>query len=665
LSQILSTYKQDKLTFSYLTLEMKSLKLNKGESGECDANLNPRNCANTQFGQLTTNEPLVHSEVKPKKISRPNVPEQVEQPTSNEVVCRRSGNVDLDHESEVTDHRKLRQCDSGDIDYLELADENMQLLNLTTDPAILSKTDSQQSIVDLVKQSVRSLGSIGRIDDCASRRASDTLNALNKCGVPLQQLNESLRRLLDCLDDSKLNDLAEKTALASLLSVYEQTMIACQDRKSRPSNEATKLIQHIVTFLQTNECQSLSLPDAPELLDLLTKFEMEGVCSAFDQILKSRSNLPIEPTKIIDKPSISTAEAVAKPIIANTAESPQSIAPPIPPLPQPQSIVPEMTTQTHSIPMQLPDYHTTPAPQMPHPAIPPPPAFAALTHNPAYPPMYMTTASYPMQSAVLQGVPVLPPMSHVLPVGMTLQGQPLIRPTFVTPNAMMATAMSPTAMASPTMPPQDPLSGSAVQLPPNSRLSIVRIEKQSSEPLGATVRNEPDGRVTIGRIVCGGAAEKCAALREGDELLMVNNVYIRGKDVNQVCELLAQMQGTLTFVVAKNEGKGTSTNPPPPPAASSQVTSMNAGSISVPFAVNSAVAKTSGECKVTHYKAYFDYDPHQDVFIPCRELGIAFRKGDILHVLDSTDQSWWQAYREGDTLQNLAGLIPSLHFQKQ
>lgn len=54
-----------------------------------------------------------------------------------------------------------------------------------------------------------------------------------------------------------------------------------------------------------------------------------------------------------------------------------------------------------------------------------------------------------------------------------------------------------------TMPPN--LNNLPPNLPPNTKLSIVRIEKHSSEPLGATVRNEVDGRVTIGRIVCGGA----------------------------------------------------------------------------------------------------------------------------------------------------------------
>ena len=67
-----------------------------------------------------------------------------------------------------------------------------------------------------------------------------------------------------------------------------------------------------------------------------------------------------------------------------------------------------------------------------------------------------------------------------------------------------------------------------------------------------------------------------------------------------------------------------------------------------------------------HYKAHFDYDPEEDPYIPCRELGISFRKSDILHVIKQSDSSWWQAYREGEEDdQCLAGLIPSKAFQQQ
>lgn len=33
---------------------------------------------------------------------------------------------------------------------------------------------------------------------------------------------------------------------------------------------------------------------------------------------------------------------------------------------------------------------------------------------------------------------------------------------------------------------------------------------------------------------------------------------------------------------------------------------------------------------VIHLKALFDYDPDDDLYIPCRELGLCFRKGLII-----------------------------------
>jgi len=66
-----------------------------------------------------------------------------------------------------------------------------------------------------------------------------------------------------------------------------------------------------------------------------------------------------------------------------------------------------------------------------------------------------------------------------------------------------------------------------------------------------------------------------------------------------------------------------------------------------------------------HMKAHFDYDPEDDGYIPCRELGISFQKGEILHVISQEDANWWQAFREGEEDQTLAGLIPSKSFQHQ
>ncbi|XP_070787351.1 protein PALS1 isoform X1 [Pituophis catenifer annectens] len=162
-------------------------------------------------------------------------------------------------------------------------------------------------------------------------------------------------------------------------------------------------------------------------------------------------------------------------------------------------------------------------------------------------------------------------------------------------------------------------------------VKIVRIEKARDIPLGATVRNEMDS-VIISRIVKGGAAEKSGLLHEGDEVLEINGTEIRGKDVNEVFDLLADMHGTLTFVLIPSQQ-----NKPPPTKET-----------------------------VIHVKAHFDYDPSDDPYVPCRELGLSFQKGDILHVISQEDPNWWQAYRDGDEEnQPLAGLIPGKSFQQQ
>ncbi|XP_057335332.1 uncharacterized protein LOC130674055 isoform X5 [Microplitis mediator] len=167
-------------------------------------------------------------------------------------------------------------------------------------------------------------------------------------------------------------------------------------------------------------------------------------------------------------------------------------------------------------------------------------------------------------------------------------------------------------------------------------IKIIKIEK-TNEPLGATVRNEGDA-VIIGRVVRGGAADKSGLFNEGDEVLEVNGVEMRGKSVNEVCDILASMQGSLTFIVLP---------------ASSTISRNN--------------VDTSHEDNnlIHHVRAHFDYDPEEDPYIPCRELGISFQKGDVLHVISQDDSNWWQAYREGEEDQTLAGLIPSKAFQHQ
>ncbi|KAM3602752.1 uncharacterized protein V6R79_010033 [Siganus canaliculatus] len=162
-------------------------------------------------------------------------------------------------------------------------------------------------------------------------------------------------------------------------------------------------------------------------------------------------------------------------------------------------------------------------------------------------------------------------------------------------------------------------------------VKLVRLEKARDTPLGATVRNDMDS-VVVSRVVKGGAAESSGLLNEGDEILEINGISIRGKHINEVHDLLQQMHGTLTFLLIPS----------------------------------SQIKPAPHRQTVMHVRAFFDYDPSDDPFLPCRELGLSFQKGDILHVISQDDPSWWQAYRDGDEdNQPLAGLVPGKSFQQQ
>lgn len=60
------------------------------------------------------------------------------------------------------------------------------------------------------------------------------------------------------------------------------------------------------------------------------------------------------------------------------------------------------------------------------------------------------------------------------------------------------------------------------------------------------MKNDGDATV-IGRIVKGGVAEKSGLLREGDEILDVNGVDVRGKSVHEVCDLLVRQKRKVTL----------------------------------------------------------------------------------------------------------------------
>ncbi len=85
-------------------------------------------------------------------------------------------------------------------------------------------------------------------------------------------------------------------------------------------------------------------------------------------------------------------------------------------------------------------------------------------------------------------------------------------------------------------------------------------------------------------------------------------------------------------------------------------------------------------------RTHFNYNGQLDEEIPCKAVGLAFQKGDILEISNQDDSNWWQVgvfdvqefiniANQWNSLQarkvfddgaeSLPGLIPSRHLQQQ
>ncbi|XP_058485140.1 MAGUK p55 subfamily member 7 isoform X3 [Solea solea] len=160
-------------------------------------------------------------------------------------------------------------------------------------------------------------------------------------------------------------------------------------------------------------------------------------------------------------------------------------------------------------------------------------------------------------------------------------------------------------------------------------VKIIRLVK-NKEPLGATIiRDDHTGAILVARIMRGGAADRSGLIHVGDELKEVNGIPVDDKKPEEIIRILAQSQGAITFKV-----------------------------------VPAMKAETPTKEPKMFLKALFDFDPKEDKAIPCKEAGLAFKKGSILQIMSQDDATWWQAKFEGDANPR-AGLIPSKQFQER
>ncbi|NXX95941.1 MPP3 protein, partial [Centropus bengalensis] len=80
-------------------------------------------------------------------------------------------------------------------------------------------------------------------------------------------------------------------------------------------------------------------------------------------------------------------------------------------------------------------------------------------------------------------------------------------------------------------------------------VKIVRLVK-NKEPLGATIRrDEHTGAVIVARIMRGGAADRSGLVHVGDELREVNGIPVLHKRPEEISQILAQSQGSITLKI--------------------------------------------------------------------------------------------------------------------
>ncbi|XP_023179418.1 MAGUK p55 subfamily member 7 isoform X3 [Drosophila hydei] len=153
---------------------------------------------------------------------------------------------------------------------------------------------------------------------------------------------------------------------------------------------------------------------------------------------------------------------------------------------------------------------------------------------------------------------------------------------------------------------------------------------QSAEPIvGATIKtDEETGKIIIARIMHGGAADRSGLIHVGDEVIEVNSINVEGKTPGDVLTILQNSEGTITFKLVPADTKG---------------------------------AQRESKVRV---RAHFDYNPDVDPYIPCKEAGLAFQRGDVLHIVAQDDAYWWQARKDHERSAR-AGLIPSRALQER
>ncbi|XP_047462448.1 disks large homolog 2 isoform X20 [Mugil cephalus] len=168
--------------------------------------------------------------------------------------------------------------------------------------------------------------------------------------------------------------------------------------------------------------------------------------------------------------------------------------------------------------------------------------------------------------------------------------------------------------------------------------------------LGFNIVGGEDGEgIFVSFILAGGPADLSGELRRGDQILSVNGTDLRGATHEQAAAALKGAGQVVTIVAQyRPEEYG---------RFEAKIHDLREQMINHSMSSGSGSLRTNQK-RSLYVRALFDYEKSKDSGLPSQ--GLSFRYGDILHVINASDDEWWQARRvtlHGDS--DEMGVIPS------
>uniref|UniRef100_A0AAR2KSK6 Discs, large homolog 4a (Drosophila) n=1 Tax=Pygocentrus nattereri TaxID=42514 RepID=A0AAR2KSK6_PYGNA len=167
--------------------------------------------------------------------------------------------------------------------------------------------------------------------------------------------------------------------------------------------------------------------------------------------------------------------------------------------------------------------------------------------------------------------------------------------------------------------------------------------------LGFNIVGGEDGEgIFISFILAGGPADLSGELRKGDQILSVNGVDLRHATHEQAAAALKNAGQTVTIIAQYR--------PEEYSRFEAKIHDLREQLMNSSMGSGTTSLRTSK--RSFYIRALFDYDKTADGGYLSQ--AVSFRFGDVLHVLDCSDEEWWQARRlspHGDLEE--AGYIPS------